>query len=95
VDISSTDFVVELITGSPFAAYIACACRSSYVHCSRQIPEIRPPLLSHLRQPGRRRERPDAPGLIRDMRRSCQEFLERRQEHLGPVLGDDVAATVE
>ena len=36
VDISSTDFVVELMTGSRLAAYMASARRSSYVHCSSE-----------------------------------------------------------
>ena len=36
MDISSTDLVVELITGIALARYIASARRSSWVHCSSE-----------------------------------------------------------
>ena len=36
VDISSTDFMEELMMGSVWAANSASALRNSHVHCSRE-----------------------------------------------------------
>jgi hypothetical protein len=36
VDISSTEVAAELMVGMPWAANIASARRSSYVHCSSE-----------------------------------------------------------
>ena len=62
VDISSTDFVVELMTGSRLAAYMRLGpAQLVRALLERGVLRVRAPLLTHLGEPPRRRDQPDDP----------------------------------